>query len=90
MSNRSVSFALDLAPPGYQWGGGAHHALPGDIKLALMTGQDQVVSANRGRIRFDPDGASSGGRVSIQGGGQVWMVGVDWLSGRVTVVHAPH
>ena len=90
MSNRSVAFTLDLAPPGYQWGNGSHHALPADIKLALMTGQDQVVASNRGRIRFDPDGASSGGRVSIQGGGQLWMVGVDWLSGRVRVVHAGH
>ena len=88
MSNRSVAFTLDLAPAAYQWGNGSHHALPADIKLALMTGQDQVVSANKGRIRFDPDGASSGGRVSIQGGGQLWMVGVDWLSGRVSVVHA--
>jgi len=90
MSNRSVAFTLDLAPPGYQWGTQSRRALPADIKLALMTGQDQVVSANRGRIRFDPDGASSGGRVSIQGGGQLWMVGVDWLSGRVSVVHAAH
>ena len=90
MSNRSVAFTLDLAPPAYQWGIGPHHLLPADIKLALMASQDQVVSANRGHIRFDPDGASSGGRVSITGGGQVWMVGVDWLSGRVSVVHAAH
>ena len=90
MSNRSVAFTFDLAPPGYQWGTQSHRALPADIKLALMTGQDQVVSQSRGRIRFDPDGASSGGRVSIQGGGQLWMVGVDWLSGRVSVMHAGH
>jgi general secretion pathway protein H len=90
MSNRSVAFTLDLTPPGYQWGAQARRALPADIKLALMTGQDQVVSSTTGRIRFDPDGASSGGRVSIQGGGQLWMVGVDWLSGRVSVVHAGH
>jgi len=90
MSNRSVSFTLDLAPPGYQWGAQPHHLLPPDVKLALMTGRDQLVSSTRGRIRFDPDGASSGGRVSINGGGQLWMVGVDWLSGRVSVVHAAH
>lgn len=90
MSNRSVAFTLDLAPPGYQWGTQSHRPLPSDIKLALMTGRDQVVSENRGRIRFDPDGASTGGRVSVQGGGQIWMVGVDWLSGRVSVVHAGH
>lgn len=87
MSNRSVAFTLDLAMPAYQWGAQPARPLPPDIKLALMTGRDQVVSDNRGRIRFDPDGGSTGGRVSINGGGQLWMVGVDWLSGRVSVVH---
>jgi general secretion pathway protein H len=88
MRNRSVSFTLDLAGPAYQWGNEASHALPRDLKLALMTGRDQVVSENKGRIRFDPDGGSTGGRVSIDGGGQLWQVGVDWMSGRVSVVHA--
>lgn len=87
MGNRSVDFTLELAPPGYRWGGKARR-LPSDIRLSLMTGQDQLLSANSGRIRFDPDGASSGGRISVLGGGQAWMVGVDWLSGRVSVVHA--
>ena len=89
MGNRSVDFTLELAPPGYRRGGEMRR-LPPDIKLSLMTGQDQLLSANAGRIRFDPDGASSGGRISVLGGGQKWMVGVDWLSGRVSVVHATH
>lgn len=88
MHNRSVSFTLDLAAPSYQWGTQEAHALPPDLKLGLMTGRDQVVSETRGFIRFDPDGGSTGGRVSIRGGGQLWQVGVDWLSGRVSVVHA--
>jgi len=53
-----------------------------------MTSREQVVTESKGRIRFDPDGSSSGGRVSISGGNQIWIVGVDWLSGRVSVVHA--
>ena len=85
MSNRSVAFTLDLAAPAYQWGAQPARSLPHDVKLALMTGRDQVVSDSRGRIRFDPDGGSTGGRVTINGGGQIWMVGVDWLSGRVSV-----
>jgi general secretion pathway protein H len=88
MHNRSVSFTLDLAGPAYRWGDETPHTLPKDLKLALMTGRDQVVSENEGRIRFDPDGGSTGGRVSINGGGQLWQVGVDWMSGRVSVVHA--
>jgi general secretion pathway protein H len=85
--NRSVAFAIDLSPPAYQWGAQPTRQLPADIRLALLTGRDQVVSDNKAIIRFDPDGGSSGGRVSILGGGQLWMVGVDWLSGRVSVVH---
>lgn len=86
-TNRSVAFTLDLAASRYQWGREPPHILPQNLKLALMTGRDQVVSDTQGLIRFDPDGGSSGGRVSIIGGGQLWMVGVDWLSGRVSVVH---
>ncbi|HWC64049.1 MAG TPA: GspH/FimT family pseudopilin [Rhizomicrobium sp.] len=89
MGNRSVSFTLDLAPPGYRWGGEAFKPLPNDVSLNLLTGRDLVSSNSQGRIRFDPDGGSSGGRVTINGGGQVWIVGVDWLSGRVSIAHNP-
>lgn len=88
VGNRSVDFTLDLLPPAYRWGAGQHRLLPPDIKLALMAGRDQLNSSNAGRIRFDPDGGSSGGRITVAGGGQAWIVGVDWLSGRVSVVHA--
>ena len=90
MSNRSVAFIVDLAPPAYQWGAGPRQALPKGVRLALMTGQDQVISGSRGRIRFDPDGSSSGGRVTVGGGGQPWFVGVDWLTGRVSVARDKH
>lgn len=86
--NRSIAFTLDLAAPSYQLGTQEARSLPSNLKLGLLTGRDQVVSQTRGFIRFDPDGGSSGGQVSIDGGGQLWQVGVDWLSGRVSVVHA--
>ena len=89
VSNRSVVFTLDLSPPGYRWGAEPLRPLPGDVSLGLLTGRDLVNSATEGRIRFDPDGGSTGGRVSINGGGQIWLVGVDWLSGRVSIVHNP-
>jgi len=89
MSNRSVDFTLDLSPPGYRWGQEARRSLPNDVSLGLLTGRDLVDSKAQGRIRFDPDGGSTGGRVSITGGGQLWWVGVDWLSGRVSIVRNP-
>lgn len=86
MTNRSVSFTLDVANRSYRWSGYPPEILPGDLRVDLLTGRDQLVSGNVGQIRFDPDGGSSGGRVSIAGGDHVWWVGVDWLSGRVSVV----
>jgi general secretion pathway protein H len=87
-TNRSVSFQLDVANHRYRWGRNPPETLPGDLGLELLTSRDQVGTSSVGRIRFDPDGGSSGGRVSVMGGGRSWWIGVDWLSGRVSVVQA--
>ena len=87
--NRRVEFTLDLARRSYRWGEAPAQVLPADLRLALLTSQDEVVSGATGRIRFNPDGSSSGGRVSITGGDRVWWVGIDWLSGRVTLAEKP-
>ena len=90
MSNRSVAFTLDLAGRTYQWGQTPRQALSDDLRLSLLTSRELLaVSGNTGLIRFDPDGGSSGGRVTIEGGGVVWWVGVDWLSGRVSTEEKP-
>src|SRR5262245_10336179 len=91
MSNRSVAFTLDLANRTYQWGKAPGQTLPSDLRLALLTSQDLLApTGSVGRIRFDPDGGSSGGRVTIEGGGVVWWVGIDWLSGRVSIEEQSH
>ena len=85
LSNRSVAFTLDLAGRSYQWGQTPRQALSDDLRLALLTSRELLTTTgNFGTIRFDPDGGSSGGRVTIEGGGVTWWVGVDWLSGRVS------
>ena len=84
-SNRPVFFAIDLTNRRYRLGQGLPETLPSDLHLSLLTSQDLLASGQLGRIRFDPDGGSSGGRITITGGGQVWMVGVDWLSGHVSI-----
>jgi general secretion pathway protein H len=83
--NRPVALDLDLAGHRYRVGGGPPHALPAKLSIALLT----VAGENRGRtegnIRFNPDGSSTGGRISLAEGGRRVAVGVDWLTGRVTV-----
>jgi general secretion pathway protein H len=83
--NRPVALALDLARRRYRVGDGQPRALPANLSIELRT----VVGENRGRtegdIRFNPDGSSTGGRITLADGRRRVAVGVDWLSGRVTV-----
>ncbi len=83
--NRPVALALDLAGHRYRVGDGQPHALPANLSIELRT----VAGENRGRtegdIRFNPDGSSTGGRITLADGRRRVAVGVDWLSGRVTV-----
>jgi general secretion pathway protein H len=89
LRNRSVAVTFDLASDAFQTDGAGLSQLPGDLKLALLTSRDQTLSPTIGKIRFDPDGASSGGRITIEGGNRIWWVGVDWLSGRVSLEERP-
>jgi general secretion pathway protein H len=83
--NRPVAFDLDLAGHRYRVGDGPPQGLPTKLSIALLT----VAGENRGRsegdIRFNPDGSSTGGRISLADGRRRVAVGVDWLTGRVTV-----
>jgi len=88
MSNRSVSVAIDIGSPGYRVDGNIRHDLPKDVRLSLLVSRENSAKSE-GLIRFDPDGGSSGGRVTVEGDGKVWWVGIDWLSGRVTIAQAP-
>src|SRR5262245_57027955 len=75
MLDRSVPVAFDVVNRTYQSGNSPRNTLPDDLRLSLLVGNDQA-DPGRGTIRFDPDGSSSGGRVSIEGGNQTWLVGV--------------
>ena len=83
--NRPVAVDLDLVGHRYRVGGGPPQALPAELSIELLT----VAGENRGRtegaIRFNPDGSSTGGRISLGEGRRRVAVGVDWLTGRVTL-----
>lgn len=89
MRNRSIEFTFDLARRYYRWGNAGADVLPGDLSLAILASADDATTQSVGHVRFNPDGSSSGGRVAVSGGGRTWWVGVDWLSGRVSVVEKP-
>jgi general secretion pathway protein H len=80
-----VVLDLDLAGHRYRVGTGTPRLLPPDLSLELLTISGEAVSAREGAIRFNPDGSSTGGRISLVDGRRRIGVGVDWLTGRVSV-----
>jgi general secretion pathway protein H len=83
--NHPVALDLDLAGHRYRVGTDQPQPLPANLAIELLT----VAGENRGRtggdIRFNPDGSSTGGRITLADGRRRVAVGVDWLTGRVSV-----
>ncbi len=84
--NRRVSFSLDLTGHDFRIDNAPPQALPETLRLAMLTIAGKASrQQNIGTISFGPDGSSSGGRIELDGDGMRLLVGVDWLSGRVSV-----
>jgi general secretion pathway protein H len=85
LSNRQVLFDLDTIGHRYRVGSAAPRRLPADLSLELLTVSGEARKPGEGDIRFNPDGSSTGGRISLIDGQRRVAVGVDWLTGRVSV-----
>lgn len=83
--NRPVALDLDLAGHRYRVDDGPVQQLPGTLAIELLTIAGENRGRNGGDIRFNPDGSSTGGRITVADGPRRVAVGVDWLTGRVTV-----
>ncbi|MFT5392898.1 MAG: general secretion pathway protein H [Gammaproteobacteria bacterium] len=60
--------------------------LPVDVDYELTIAESERVGENAGRVRFFPDGSSTGGRVGASAGNFARRVDVDWLTGRIGVL----
>lgn len=84
-TNREVTLDLDLKAHRWRVGRGELRPLPAKLKIKLLTVAGEQRGRGVGGIRFNPDGSSTGGRISLADGASQIAVGVDWLTGRVTV-----
>ena len=57
--------------------------LPEQIELGLLTAQQELSGSQRGKIRFFPDGGSTGGKVMLATEARQWEVKVSWLTGEI-------
>ena len=88
LSNRPVVFEVNPVDRRYRIGTGPPRLLPASLSIELLTVSGEVRDARDGDIRFNPDGSSTGGRISLIDGQRRVAVGVDWLSGRVGIADA--
>jgi general secretion pathway protein H len=60
--------------------------LPKGLRVSITSAAEDQPNDHTGRIRFFPDGSSTGGRITLQSGKRQWHVNVSWLTGEVRVV----
>jgi general secretion pathway protein H len=87
-SDQPVKLVLDASRHRFAIDGGAIQNLPGYLALTMTTVAGETTGRGIGAIAFAPDGSSSGGRIELAGAGGKLQVGVDWLTGRVSIADA--
>ena len=79
---------FDVDTRANSYNGAKHHdvALPKGLKVSITSAKEDRPNDHTGRIRFFPDGSSTGGRITLTAGQREWHVNVSWLTGQVRVV----
>lgn len=78
-------FTVDLEEKAYQAPGREPVMLPEGVELQLTTAASEVIDEDVGRIRFFPDGGSTGGRVDLNVNGRDYVVHIAWLTGEASL-----
>jgi general secretion pathway protein H len=87
-TNRPVEFAVDIEHKVFRVGDSKPIALPPEFAMSMVSAAGQRMSDTIAAIRFDPDGSSTGGRIDLATDNRHIRIGVDWLSGKVSVSNA--
>ena len=56
------------------------------MRVGITSASMDQAGDGTARIRFFPDGSSTGGRITLESGRRQWHVNVSWLTGAVDVV----
>lgn len=84
--NRETAVLIDTEQKLYRLGQGSRgHELGAALQVSLVTAASEQLDETRGRIRFFPDGTSTGGRVTLSRDDRKFDITVDWLTGLVAI-----
>ena len=83
--DREVAVAVDVDRRAVDLAGVRTETIRPGIGLTLYTAEEELIGRGAGRIRFYPDGTSTGGRVRLSTATRTYSVIVDWISGGVKI-----
>ncbi len=83
--NRAVRLVLDTPAHTLRIDDDSPTLLPAAMVISMTAVSGESVGDALAAIRFNPDGRTTGGRIALSDGQRDALVGVDWLTGRVTV-----
>ena len=86
IGNSEKEIQLDLDKQQYKIGDAKSVQLPENmaIDVKLITGAT-VEDKEKYSVLFFPDGSSSGERITLSGGGHVYHLQLNWLTGGITI-----
>jgi general secretion pathway protein H len=86
-SNQPVVVSVDLPGHQYRIGTGGFRRLPPELRVELLTIANERESERVADIRFNPDGSTTGGRIVLANNQRQIRIGIDWLTGRVSIAN---
>jgi general secretion pathway protein H len=88
-TNTTARLTVDLAQRSFRIDNGSATSLPPSLTVAMTAVSEETTGRRLAAIRFNGDGSASGGHIGLTNGAQRAEVGVDWLTGRISVSQ-PH
>lgn len=79
------TFQIDMHGATYHGADQRDIRLPKGLDLSVTSATVDQSGGEIARIRFFPDGSSSGGRITLRSGQREWHVNVSWLTGAITL-----
>lgn len=78
-------FQVDIRQDVYRGADQRDVRLPKGLELSVTSAANDQKGGDIARIRFFPDGSSTGGRITLRSGQREWHVNVSWLTGAISV-----
>lgn len=85
--NRDMAVSIDVEERSLRTtGNGTVHRILEGVIVTLEAASSEQIGENAAQIRFFPNGASTGGRITLDRLGNRYHIEVDWLYGRVRII----